>query len=485
MKKHSTVEHSAGRKMNAVFAALIVLLIAAVFLVNAIALVLSNRYPLSVDLTANAAYEIGDETKQLLNTLAKDVQIDVLASETSFGGDAYLVQAKRILDCYPQYCGRIALRYVDYTSDPTYAANHADLTLTDGDILVSCGERQKQLPLTSLFNYTYTASGSLAVESSRAEEAVTGAIMNVLSEEQTKIAVLGGNGEQDAANFVALLVNNNFELSNAVLATDSLDGYDALLLLAPQTDLSGDDVRKLEAFLYNGGAYGRTIFYTASGTQPSLPNLETFLAEWGVTVGSGAVFETTSERTYQYQPYYPTASYASEKYRDEMIDADAPVLMPVARPLSILFQTKDAQSTETLLSFSETSGVRPADAGEDFRVEDAAQRGAMPAMVLCTRRVSDGGTEKHSYIVVSASTEMLGALSLQNASLGNSAFLLNVCNDLTERAETVSIAPKSLSGKTLGITTSQVTTLGVLLGGVLPLLILLTGVGVWLYRRYQ
>ena len=49
----------------------------------------------------------------------------------------------------------------------------------------------------------------------------------------------------------------------------------------------------------------------------------------------------------------------------------------------------------------------------------------------------------------------------------------------------LAIAPKSLAGKTLGITSRQVTTLGVVLGGILPLLILLTGIGVWLYRRYK
>ena len=92
---------------------------------------------------------------------------------------------------------------------------------------------------------------------------------------------------------------------------------------------------------------------------------------------------------------------------------------------------------------------------------------------------------RRSSIVVSASVSMLDELCLQNSSLANSEYLLNLFNTLTEREETVAIAPKSLSGKTLGITTGQVTTLGMLLGGILPLAILLTGIGIWLYRRYQ
>lgn len=92
---------------------------------------------------------------------------------------------------------------------------------------------------------------------------------------------------------------------------------------------------------------------------------------------------------------------------------------------------------------------------------------------------------KQSNIVVSASTAMLDEICMQNSSLSNSTYVLNLMNSLTDRGEMLAIAPKSLAGKTLGITSRQVTTLGVVLGGILPLLILLTGIGVWLYRRYK
>ena len=49
MKKPSI---TSGGKMKALFALIILLLLAAAFLLNAVALVLSNRFPLSVDLTA-------------------------------------------------------------------------------------------------------------------------------------------------------------------------------------------------------------------------------------------------------------------------------------------------------------------------------------------------------------------------------------------------------------------------------------------------
>jgi len=475
-----------GKKMSALFALIIVLLIVAMFLLNSLALVLSNRYPLAVDLTANAAYEIGDETKSVLDSLTQNVTIDVLSAESSFGGDSYLVQAKYILDRYPQYSSRVSLRYIDYASDPSYAASHADLTLKEGDVIVSANDRIKQISLTSMFNYAYTATGSLTVESSRAEEAVTGAILSVINGDDVKIGVITGHGQQNMANFTALLVNNNYVLETVVLATDDLSEFDAMLLLAPQTDLSEDDIRALETYLYNNGDYGRTLLYAASVSQTALPNVETFLSEWGVKIGDGMVFETNAERTYQYQPYYPIVDYTSQTYQDMLIDASTPMLMPLSKPLEVLFASRDSQYTETLLSFGGTAGVRPSDAGDDFTSDDAEQWGPMPAMVLASRKFyKNGVVDKQSSIIVSGSVLMLEELCLQNSSLANSSYLVNLFNDLTGKEDTIVIAPKSLAGKTLGITTAQVTRLGMVLGGVLPLGILLTGIAVWLYRRYK
>ena len=130
--------------------------------------------------------------------------------------------------------------------------------------------------------------------------------------------------------------------------------------------------------------------------------------------------------------------------------------------------------------------MRPIDAGDDFSADDAEQWGPIPAMVLASRRVYvNGELAKRSSIIVSGSTSMLEELCIQNSSLANSQYMVNLMGDLTEKEESIVIAPKSLAGKTLGITTAQVTRLGVILGGILPMAILLAGVGVWLYRRYK
>ena len=473
-------------KINMLFSAIVVLLVAALLLINGIALLLSERYGLQIDLTAGAVYEIGGGTKALLASLDAPVEIFVLSDEGGFTGSKYLMQAKRIIEQYPRFSNLVSLEFVDYTSNPAFAVNYPELPLSHGDIIVQSGGKVRHVLAANLFHYSYTQDGGLAILSSRAEEAVTSAIVNVISGEMVKIALLTGNGTSGHTLFAALLADNNYEVHMVGMTTASLEDYTAVLLCLPAIDLSEDVVRKLEAFLYNGGEYGKVLFYTAGAAQGEMPNLDRFLSEWGVKFQDGAVFETNPERTYQYQPFYPTALYGGNRYTDLLRDSSMPFLMPLSRPMELLFTSRDGYYVETLLYFSETSGVRPAGAGDDFTAANAEKRGPIPALVASSLNAT-GADQAHlqSHIVISASTGIFDAVALQNSSAANAEYLLNLLGGLTNREDTVNIQPKSLVGRTLGITSAQASTLGVMLVGAIPLAILLAGAAVWLLRRYK
>lgn len=477
-----------GTKMKALFVLLIVFAVASMFFFNAVTLILSNRYPLSVDMSANAIYEIGDESKTLLETLTDNVTIYVLAEEASFDGNAYLTQARNILNQYPKHSDNVKLEYVNFAADPTIAARFADLSLSEGDILVCARENVKQLALANLFNYTYSsANGGLVIKSSRAEEAITSAIAAVLSDQTIRIGILTGNGTADMSVLTALLRDNNYEIENVSLLNGVLDDYDGLMLCAPVVDLSEDVLARLDEYLYNNGEYGKTLVYTADVSQGTLPNLEAFLAEWGVVVGDGAVFETQADRTYNYQPFYPVASYTDEERASKLKDRQTPFLAPLSKPLSLAFKVRDSHYTEEILSFYESSGVRPSDAAEDFTASQATIHGPLPAMVLASNRIlgTTGVTQMRSNLLVSASTQAFGQAALQNSSVSNMEYILNLFNDLFARENVINIESKSLTKATLGVTMQQANRIAVILVGVVPAVILLSGMIIWLRRRYR
>lgn len=469
------------------FAILICFMVISTLLLNILVIKLETRFSLVVDLTANSAYKIGSETQAVLKALNKDIKISVLSEESGFTGDSYLIQVNRIINEYPANSSRITLEYVDYVLDPTFVSKYPDLALEKGNILISSGESTEQIKLAEMFNYQRTSDNNIVITSSKAEEMMTSAILNVINEEKISAAILQGNAVAQMPEFTALLEKNGFVTEEVNLSIDALhSGYDMAILLAPQTDLSESSLEKIDEFLYNDGQYGKMLMYTASVTQDELPLMEGYLKEWGVLVGQGAVFETKAERTYQSQPFYPVADFADEVYSDLLIDTSVPMIMPLARPMEILFTERDKQATSVILQFAETAGVRPADA-VDFKKDDTEIWGPLPSMVMASRRIhkSDGSGFIQSDILVCASTEMLKDYSINNTSFANSEFFVKLLNESFGKEQSVAVVPKSLSGDILTVNTRQKNIIGLIFSVILPVLILFAGVAVYAVRRYK
>lgn len=455
-------------------------------LINGILLVLANRNNLAIDLTRSAAYQLDQESLLLLEGLEAPVSIKVLAAPESFEGNPYLVQARSILEQYPKHSDQVSLEYIDYTRNPAFAADYPSLSLKPGNILISSGDSLRQLSLNELFNYTYSAgtSSGTSVASSRAQEAISSAILQVTSGRPLKAAMLTGADTAQQPALQSLLKDNNIQLSQINLTSEDYSEYDLLILLCPMVDLSLESLEKIDAFLYNQGNYRKTLLYTMDASQPHLPNLAAYLAEWGVKPLDGAVFETSANLTYRMQPYYPLVEYTDQAMSAKLRDSSIPMLLPRAKPFQLLFASRDYQHTSTLVSFSPTSGVRPSQAGSDFDPGKAKLRGPLPAMAVLTRKPRSQ-EPAGSAILISASTAMLEESALGNAQLANTDYLLNLLNHFTGREQGITIRPVSLAGAYLGLNSGTARLLGILLLAVLPGIILLAGLSVFLYRRFQ
>ena len=95
------------------------------------------------------------------------------------------------------------------------------------------------------------------------------------------------------------------------------------------------------------------------------------------------------------------------------------------------------------------------------------------------------GAEQYSNVIAVSSAAAFGSSMLSNTSIANAEYWIAVLNRITDRGDAVSIAPKSLEGNTLTITTGAARTWSILLCIVIPVLILLTGIVVYLKRRYR
>lgn len=477
--------------VKSAYAVLILLSFVIVILLNIVMGALADRYPMSIDLTPQKIFALSEETEQYIGSLDTKVTIRVLATEERFQDTSiYNAQANEIMRLFAKKSDAIEIEYIDYVSNPAFASNYPDLSMKHGDVLVSGETRDRLVKTEELFNYTYGSDGKISIASSKAEEAILSAILNVTSTTIPKVAVITGHGETKADAFTALLESNNYETAEVNLLTGSLsEDTELVLLFAPATDLSPEEITLLDKFLTNGGEYGKNLFYCGSPEQAALPNLEAFLAEWGVEIGDGLVFETDETRVYSTQPFYAIADYVDETYYSMLNNADVPMLVPVSRPLKILFSQQEKYVTRTLLEFGASSGVRPSDAESNFTADMAVWRGPIPALVLCSYKIADSSNASKlvasSNILVCGSVEAAGNFVINNPSFANAEYLVNVLNDLCEKDDGIAVTPKTIVGHALNLQQSQADSFGNLFVFVIPAAVLILGIGIWLYRRHK
>lgn len=209
-----------------------VLILVAIVLVNVLTVYITDRYPVTIDLTPEKVFQLTDQSKEYIENLSAPVSIQVMTSEENFmASGEYYVQAHSVIEQYEKYSDQITLEYVDLLENPSLASAYEDVQI--GDIIVSSGNRSQTLTAYDLFNVESGSYYGNYITSSRAEQAMTSAIMNVTSETQVKAGVLTGHSEQYPDGFVQLLENNNFEVVSVSPATEEIpEDIDVLIWVA-------------------------------------------------------------------------------------------------------------------------------------------------------------------------------------------------------------------------------------------------------------
>lgn len=464
-------------------AAMTAIVVAGLVVVNIIAGVLVERYDLKVDITAAGAFAFAPETLELLDAVEADVNLYVLATEKEFtaGGGThadYFGGALEVIKLYPKKSGRISLQFVDTVRDPAFLAQFSDLDAEPADVIVSSGERSVLVPFESLFNVG-ERSGAAVITSLAAEPAISGAILTVTTAVQSRVAFTAGHEETEVLNFQRQLGANGY-LPSAVKLSAGAPDAEVLAIVGPQIDFTAQEIAALEDFLTNGGDYGRSILYLPRGDGNILPNIEAFLQEWGIALGSGLVLDTDVNNIFNSNPYFAYNDYTDTELAGGLVDKSLRPVMALGRPIGFAYTSMGNRATRALLSYFPTAVVRPADAASDWTPADA-ERVAYPSIALSTGSQYAGGEPRYSRVAVFASELFLDDSLLSYESFMNSEYALKLMSYLTGRASQLSISAKSIGDEFMSITTAQSNVLSVLFLGVLPLLVF--GCGAWVFFR--
>jgi len=456
---------------------------------------LSTRFDWRLDLTPERLFEITEESIDFIANLDHDVNVFVLNTEDDFVNAAppFTFQANEVIRRYESFSTRINLEYIDILRNPTFVASYSELDLRPNQILVESPQtgRHQVIEFLDLFNIVTGQGGQTTVRSSRAEQVMTSAILNVTTDTQIRVSILGGYNQSELLAFTELLELNNYEIVHENLVTVEDIDHEATiaLLVAPGRDISEDDLRKLDRFLNNNNQYGRTLFYVAGAEKTpmsEMPNLSAWLEEWGIMVQDSVLVEGDSSKLFMFgDPFVSFVDYSdNERAREFSQAVQAQELFAVSlysSPLSILFEERGARAVRPLLQTSEMSAILTLD--DEPIVEEIT--GPHPVLVLSTLTSFEGTTRMNSHVLVSGSYSSFNPAILGEVNFANSEYFLEVLNTLAEREDTVRIQDKTFSIATIQMTLTQFRVISAITMIILPVLLLGSGIVIWLRRRHR
>ncbi len=485
-------------KHGALATVITIVVVAAVVLVNVIVGLLLGLFPSSVDLTDNNRFQLGEESIQYVQGLDEDITITVCMNENEFAttdSSGYYYQANEIIKQYAQYSSHITVRYVDLMEDPGFSANYADYSLSEADIIVESAQRIRVVDPSELVVAEYNDDYTSYEYFSDAEQVMTSAISYVAANELTNCAVITGHSETESAGLTTILDDNNYQMTSVDLASTDLDSsYDLVVICAPMVDYTDAELEKIDAFLTNGGEFGKTLLYVANFQQVSVdettgavssitPNLDAYLAEWGIEVSlDGMMYETDNTNAYN-NNYVMGMNIVDEEHTAELRDATLPFIGMYARPVNPLFESQDNITTSVLVESTSTTTLVPYSEAEDAAAYLESHIGTYNAAVLSQKTRYEGLTPYSSNVIVLGSDGLLAETAISDARYNNNEYMVNLINDLTGQEGGINISAVSFTSETFNASNAAAITTLIVFMIVIPLAALGGGFTFWLMRR--
>ena len=423
------------------------------------------------DTTSNKLYSITDQTKSLVNKLDKDVTIYWIVRDGY--EDTYL---ENLLPQYEDLSSKLDVVQKDPDISPTFATQYTD-SVAENSLVVTCGDRYRYLDYRDLYvldeEKYYTENKE--EYSFNGESELTSAIDFVVSEDLPKIYLLSGHGEVPLpAGYADALDDANVETADLSLLTIEFVPADAdcVLVNAPQTDISEDEIRKLKDYLGNGG---NVILLTDPPQQGRLTNLETLMSGYGVNAADGIVIETDQNYYAWDYPFYLLPKLESHDITNPLRQADYRVMLPFAQGLTISEDLPEGIHVLELLTTSKTSLSKASGYNmTGFEKEEGDVDGPFALAVSVTQTLDDG---LYSHILWVSSSLLMDENANAMVSGGNMSFFMNMINYLCEpEGNNITIYAKNTSAEYLVMDNATASYLTLMMVGLIPAAYLLFGI---------
>jgi len=485
------------------FSALFILLfLAVIVLLNVFVGILTERFFIKADLTEAGIFTISDRAEEFLRDVNETIDVIVLADESAWRANNIYDMVSNILRNYAASSGgNIKIQYVnpDLNSfnGPKYNNSLSELkeayteleNMSRNDIIFLSQRRATIVNVPDLFAQTSDNMGRPMTTGLRSDQEIISALIYVLNEDIARIVFIDNHQEITLELFTLVFERTGYVSQTINLALEDIPEDTVLLVSAgPQFDFLNDEIVKLEQFLGNGGNF----LFLYDPYLPSMPLMETFLAEWGMVIEDKIVFDDVYVFIHELGligAHVVNGLLPSTELAEEITTTEMPLAARLPRPIRAETTRAGYTLTPLIQTFSSSSFAKDvSEGGVESNIRDSADESGPFVLSYHARRLvrNQAGNQVNASLIVTG-VSLFEDIFLANFgnSFYNAFFISNIATDFNPFGERVFIPTKDLSNTPLVISAGATRNILITMVIVLPLLIIAAGIFVWRKRRHQ
>lgn len=485
MKKLNTRRLRYGANNTVLVAGAVIIFV----LLNLAASALSEKFPATrIDMTENGMFKIGAATKGVLADLDEsgdDVTIYYMKNQSD-----EFTEVKELVLKYLAASKNLKYKAVNYIRDPKFTERFADAAeLSEGSLIVedTTTDRSRVIRMEDMVDYAADGySQSRTPSTLMLESRLTNALAYCIGRSEALACFSVGHQEANPNSMAEVLAEENITPMQIDLTSPVPENCGLLLIISPTLDFTAQEIENLDAYFDRGGSVQLAVEPTVS-----LPRLESYLAEWGVTLNNDYVLEGDARyggAQYGIDLMYPQISSEA----GDIIDTKSRVIGTLCRSVSVSDDPTGVVS-HSVVFYTTKSGVSYDVANEN----DEGSEGVYNLCVTLEKTVGDK-YDKTARFMVAGSSSFWGISNYQETndnllgrvfseeSFGNKSFFVGSVYSMMGLSGTkLTIAGKSLRSASLVVLTdSQKKLYRALFCYALPAVVVLLGLAVWLRRRH-
>lgn len=437
-----------------------------------------------LDFTQDKLYTLSEESQNLVKNINQEVNVYF------FGLQSEDSTAMTFVKQYAEANEKIKIDVVKVAERPDLAQKY-ELTADPEQVVVvvASGEREKILSANDFYTYDQTTYETIDVT----EEKLTNAILDVTTKEKPVVYFLTGHGEygttKEMVSFATLLQNEIMDVKTLdLLKAEFPEKCDTLVIATPSKDFADKETTAIINYINKGGNI--LWMQDVSIEEKKLPNVQKVLDLYGVSFNKGMLYEQDSSKMLLNAPQLITPIINSHTITKDIISKDG-VVFASSGKLTIADSTKLEELKVSANEFIKTSAT--AFYRDNFNTSSSAAKQANEEAkeytvgAECVKTIKD---DVQSKLVVYANNFFATDATMP---VGNNqyVYLIQLYNNkdlainsvayLTEKEDSIRIR-KDTGTVTFTVTEQQDKIVKAIIFGV-PILIVATGIIVWILRR--